>query len=606
MAAPRAVLGLSAHFHDSAAAMVVGEEVLAAAQEERFSRIRHDRAFPRAAVDYCLEEAGRSLADLDAVAYYERPDLKARRVAATWWMTAPRGIRTFRRTAADWWGWKRDVGAIVEAGLGRSRGELPPVVAVSHHESHAASAYLPSPFEDAAVVCVDGVGEWATTTIWHGRSGRLRPVAVQDFPHSLGLLYSAFTHFCGFRVDSGEYKLMGLAPYGVPRYAGLIRERLIDLRPDGSFRLDVRRFDFPFGERMTGPAFAAALGVGEPRLPESPLTERECDLAASVQQVLEEAMVAIARTAVRLTGERRLCLAGGVALNCVANAAVLAAGDVQELWVQPAAGDAGGALGAALLVAGPEADRTGARDRMRGALLGPDHDAEVPSFVASRALPARACGEELFDVVADALAAGQVVGWSRGRMEFGPRALGSRSILADPRRADMQRLVNLKVKFRESFRPFAPAVLAEHAADWFDLTQESPYMLLTAQVAASRRRPVPPGTEPGLGGLHVPRSEVPAVTHVDGSARVQTVSAARHPDLHALLERFHARTGCPVLVNTSFNVRGEPIVRTPEEAYTCFMRTGLDLLVLGDHVLRKDEQPAWHEARSWRETIPWD
>ncbi|SOE10594.1 carbamoyltransferase [Streptomyces sp. 2323.1] len=609
------VLGISAYYHDSAAAVVAGGTPLAAAQEERFTRRRHDPGFPAHAVACCLREAGLRLDELAAVAFYEDPALKFRRVLATWLATAPHGLPVFRRAFPQWAGWKRraldDVRAQLRA-LAPGQ-QLPPVVAHRHHASHAASAFFPSPYPSAAVLCVDGVGEWATTTLWHGRGTELVPLAELRFPHSLGMLYSAFTYFCGFKVDSGEYKLMGLAPYGTPRYAPLIRERLIDVKPDGSFRLDLRHFTFQYGQTMVGRSFEE-LFDGPRRTPEGPLTEREFDLAASVQQVTEEVMLRLARTALERTGERRLCLAGGVALNCVANGRLLADGVCDELWVQPAAGDAGGALGAALA----ESHRRGAprphvgrgTDAMAGALLGPGcSDRETEEFLTRAGYPAARLPErELVDRVSAELADGKVVGWFQGRMEFGPRALGNRSILADPRDPAMQSTLNLKTKFRESFRPFAPAVLAEDAKDWFYLPQESPYMLLTAQVAAAQRRECGAAADgaTGLDLLRVPRSTIPAVTHVDGSARVQTVSAERHPRFHALLTAFRDRTGCPVLVNTSFNVRGEPIVHDAEEAYACFMRTRIDLLVLGDFLLDKRDQPEWREEGDWRAAIPMD
>ncbi|MFF9120564.1 carbamoyltransferase [Streptomyces massasporeus] len=611
----RPVLGISAYYHDSAAAVVAGGVPLVAAQEERFTRRRHDASFPAHAVASCLREAGLRLDDLAAVAFYEDPALKFRRVLATWLATAPRGYPVFRRAWPEWTGWKRRAVDDVRARLGElARGRpLPPVVAHRHHASHAASAFFPSPFSSAAVLCVDGVGEWETTTLWHGRDTELVPLAQQSFPHSLGMLYSAFTYYCGFKVDSGEYKLMGLAPYGTPRYAPLIRERLIDVKPDGSFRLDLGYFTFQYGLAMVGRAFEELFG-GPRRNPEGPLTEREFDLAASVQQVTEEVLRRLARTVLERTGERRLCLAGGVALNCVANGRILTDGVCDELWVQPAAGDAGGALGAALAEShhrgAPRAHVGSGRDAMAGALLGPAcSDREIEDFLADGGYPAVRLPERaLVERVAAELAAGRVVGWCQGRMEFGPRALGNRSILADPRDPLMQSALNLKIKFRESFRPFAPAVLAEDAKDWFELPQESPYMLLTAQVAAARRQECgqPPQGASGLELLRVPRSTIPAVTHVDGSARVQTVTAEHNPRFHALLTAFREKTGCPVLVNTSFNVRGEPIVRDAREAYACFMRTRIDLLVLGDFLLDKRDQPEWREEGDWRAAIPMD
>ncbi|WP_416482793.1 carbamoyltransferase [Streptomyces sp. CL12] len=609
------VLGISAYYHDSAAALVAEGVPLAAAQEERFTRRRHDPGFPAHAVLSCLRQTGLRLDELAAVAFYEDPALKFRRVLATWLATAPHGYPVFRRAFPQWAGQKRraldDVRARLRALAPGQR--LPPLVAHRHHASHAASAFYPSPYPSAAVLCVDGVGEWTTTSLWHGRDTGLVPLAELRFPHSLGMLYSAFTYFCGFTVDSGEYKLMGLAPYGTPRYAPLIRQRLIDVKPDGSFRLDLRYFTFQYGRTMVGRAFEELFN-GPRRTPEGPLTEREFDLAASVQQVTEEVLLRLARTALRRTGERRLCLAGGVALNCVANGRLLADGGCEQIWVQPAAGDAGGALGAALAEShgrgAPRAHVRRGTDAMAGALLGPGYgDREIERFLEQGGYPAvRLSERELVERVAAELAGGRVVGWFQGRMEFGPRALGNRSILADPRDPAMQSTLNLRTKFRESFRPFAPAVLAEDAKDWFDLPQESPYMLLTAQVAAARRRECSAAAEQltGLDLLRVPRSTVPAVTHVDGSARVQTVTAEHNPRFHALLTAFRDRTGCPVLVNTSFNVRGEPIVRDPAEAYACFMRTRIDLLVLGDRLLEKRDQPGWEEEGDWRATIPRD
>ncbi|MER5631647.1 carbamoyltransferase family protein [Streptomyces nitrosporeus] len=613
---PDLVLGLSAYYHDSSAALVADGVPVAAAQEERFSRIRHDPGFPSHAVRYCLDEAGATLDDVSAVSYYEDPELKFRRVLATYLGAAPRGHAAFRRSLPQWLSWKRTTTTTVRRELeALGLGRVPEVQPRRHHESHAASAFFPSPYESAAVLCVDGVGEWATTTLWHGRGTALEPLMELRFPHSLGLLYSAFTYFCGFKVDSGEYKVMGLAPYGTPRYADLIRSTLIDVKEDGSFRLDMRYFSYLAGEVMTGPAFEKLFG-GPRRTPESPLTQREFDLAASVQAVTEEVVLKLARTARERTGERHLCLAGGVALNCVANGRIIEAGVFDEVWIQPAAGDAGGALGSALTVAlARGADRghlgTG-RDAMSGSLLGPAFtDEEIRTYLdGAGAVHTKAATDgELAATVAGRLAEGAVVGWFQGRMEFGPRALGARSILGDPRDPAMQSAMNLKIKFRESFRPFAPSVRAEDAKDWFELGQDSPYMLVVAPVAPSRRIEPPArddGRPEGLGLLQVQRSTVPAVTHVDHSARVQTVDAAASPVYHRLLTAFKERTGCPILVNTSFNVRGEPIVHTPEDAYTCFMRTGIDVLVLGNHVLEKKDQPAWEEERDWRDAIPLD
>lgn len=607
------VLGISAFYHDSAAALVSGGELVAAAQEERFTRVRHDPSFPARAVAYCLREAGVGLGDVSAVAYYEDPALKFRRVLATYLGAAPYGHAAFRDTLPSWLSWKLPMARTLRRALAAlESGPVPEIHLRRHHESHAASAFLPSPYESAAVLCVDGVGEWATTTLWHGRGTALTQLAELRFPHSLGLLYSAFTYFCGFKVDSGEYKLMGLAPYGQPRYADLIRERLIDVKPDGSFRLNLRYFAYLRGQVMTGRAFEE-LFDGPRRTPESPLTEREFDLAASVQAVTEDVMVRLARTARERTGESRLCLAGGVALNCVANGKVIEDGAFDEIWVQPAAGDAGGSLGAALAVT---ADRGatrphagGGRDAMRGALLGPAYsDEEIAACLDSQgAVYTRLDPDELDRQVVAELAEGKIAGWFQGRMEFGPRALGARSIIGDPRDPGMQSAMNLKIKFRESFRPFAPSVLASDVKDYFELNQSSPYMLVVAKVAAAQRL-TDDGADHarGLDLLGVRRSTIPAVTHVDSSARVQTVSEDDNPRYHRLLTAFKEKTGCPVLVNTSFNVRGEPIVNTPQDAYTCFMRTHVDLLAIGGFLLRKEDQPAWRESADWREEIPLD
>jgi carbamoyltransferase len=607
------VLGISAYYHDSAAALVADGVPVAAAQEERFSRRRHDAAFPEQAVRYCLREAGAELGDVAAIGYYEDPALKFRRVMATYIGAAPWGYRVFRDTLPEWLSSKSRVAARVRQELtGLGLGPVPRIEYRQHHESHAMSAFVASPYPSSAVLCVDGVGDWATTTIWHGMGSGLRKVAEIRFPHSLGLLYSAFTYFCGFKVDSGEYKLMGLAPYGTPRYADLIREKLIDVKPDGSFRLDLRHFEYLRGQVMTGRAFEK-LFDGPRRLPESPLTAREFDLAASVQKVVEEVLVTLARTSRRLTGERTLCLAGGVALNCVANGKISREAGFDELWIQPAAGDAGGALGAAMAVAmergATRCRREDGRDAMSGALLGPAFsDAEIGAYLDSHAIPYEYLGPDgIVERVAEALAAKKIVGWFQGRMEFGPRALGARSILGDPRDPEMQTVMNLKIKFRESFRPFAPAVLADEAKDYFDLNQASPYMLLVAPIAqAQRLTGIDTADLTGLDLLRAPRSVIPAVTHVDSSARVQTVDGAANPLFHRLLTAFDALTGCPVLVNTSFNVRGEPIVHSPGDAYACFMRTNIDLLALGGYLLVKDGQPQWRDAADWRAEIPLD
>ncbi len=606
------VLGLSAFYHDSAAALVADGVPVVALQEERFSRRRHDPSFPRRAVSACLDYLGVSLDDIAAVAYYEDPRIKFRRILASYATAGPSAGPSFGQTMAEWIPHKLRLARQIERDLAAlGRGKAPPIVYQQHHHSHAASAFLPSPYESAAVLCVDGVGEWATTTIWHGRGTVLEPVAEIRFPHSLGLLYSAFTHFCGFKVDSGEYKLMGLAPYGQPVYADLIREELIDVKPDGSFRLHVDNFEFLAGRQMTGPAFERLFGV--PRRPaESPLLDHHFDLAASIQGVTEDVVVRLARTARAITGERALCLAGGVALNCVANGRLLRENAVDDLWVQPAAGDAGGALGAAMSLAVERgAGRPhvlAERDAMAGSFLGHAWDDEQirAALDRHRAVYTVVNNDELAEVVAHHLADGKVVAWFQGRMEFGPRALGARSILADPRDPQMQRQMNLKVKRRESFRPFAPAVLVERVHEYFELNRPSPYMLFVARLAEAQRLHSTTAGATGIDLLNVRRSTIPAVTHVDCSARVQTVSESDNRPFHHLLSAFDKITGCPVLVNTSFNVRGEPIVNTPQEAYACFMRSGIDNLAIGHFVLEKAEQPAWRERTDWPATIPPD
>jgi carbamoyltransferase len=592
-------LGLSAYYHDSAAALVVDGRIVAAAQEERFTRCKHDARFPANAARFCLESGGLALADLDAMVFYDKPFLKFERLLETYLANAPRGLRSFVAAMPIWLKEKLFLKSELRRELRSLAGgsALPGLLFSEHHLSHAASAFYPSPFPSAAVLCLDGVGEWATTSAWHGRDTRLQPLWEQQFPHSLGLLYSAFTYFTGFKVNSGEYKMMGLAPYGEPRYVDAILGHLLDLKPDGTFRLDMRYFDFATGLRMTGERFER-LFDGPPRRPEDPPDQRTMDIASSIQRVTEEVVLRLARTLRRETGERHLCLAGGVALNCVSNAVVLRESGFDDLWVQPAAGDAGGAVGAALV--GWHGAANGARvlaspDSMQGAYLGPEvTDDEAERFLVAEGIPhVRLARPELTEQVAGLLAAGKVVGWMQGRMEFGPRALGNRSILADPRSPAMQRELNLKIKFRESFRPFAPSALAERAGEFFDLDRPSPYMLLVAGV----RNGTSPATGSGLRGLERLRAiggPLPAITHVDGSARLQTVHENTNPAFHALIEAFGRRTGVPVLVNTSFNVRGEPIVCTPADAYRCFMGTAMDVLVIGPCLLLKEQQPAGH------------
>ncbi len=585
-----AILGISAFYHDSAAALVVDGRIVAAAQEERFTRRKHDAGFPRHAVDYCLRTAGLTAAQLDHVAFYEKPMLKFERLLETYLAFAPAGLTSFFQAAPQWVHEKLQLPRKMNEGLGGAYRR--PYVFMEHHEAHAASAFFPSPFPEAALLTIDGVGEWATASLGTGRGHRIELTHELHFPHSLGLLYSAFTYFCGFKVNSGEYKLMGLAPYGTPRFADLILEHLVELRPDGSFRLALDYFDYCAGLTMTSKKFDRLFG-GPPRRPEAPLTARELDLAASIQQVTEEIMLRMARQLHAQTGLKNLCLAGGVALNCVGNGRLLREGPFEKIWIQPAAGDAGGALGAALFVWHQLLERPrepGVPDGQRGSLLGPDcADAEA-ELKARGAVYARAADETaLCEETARLIATSKVVGWVQGRMEYGPRALGGRSILGDARNPAMQSVMNRKIKFRESFRPFAPIVLLENAAEYFEVPPgtESPYMLMVAPVQPAQRQPAA-----GVRRVGEVRSSIPAVTHVDYSARLQTVDEVRNPRLHRLLQAFHRQTGCPVLINTSFNVRSEPIVCTAADAYRCFMATDMDALVIGDFILRKEEQPA--------------
>jgi carbamoyltransferase len=594
-----AILGISAFYHDSASALVVDGQVIAAAQEERFSRKKHDPAFPSKAVAWCLESAGLTPAQLDYVAFYDKPLVKFERLLETYLAFAPRGLRSFSRAIPVWLKDKLHTRRNIRNGLGKTC--RAPLVFTDHHESHAASAFFPSPYERAAILTLDGVGEWSTATTGVGEGRTIRLDRHLTFPHSLGLLYSAFTYYCGFKVNSGEYKLMGLAPYGKPIYREAIEKHLIDLKPDGSLWLDMAYFDYCHGWTMTSKRFDRLFG-GPPRPPESEILQRHMDLAASIQAVTEEVVLQMGRDLHARTGLDNLVLAGGVALNCVANGRLLREGPFRSIWVQPAAGDAGGALGAALFVWHQlleNAREPSVPDGQHGSLLGPSFDnSAIERFLHSvEAVPERFDDEAaLFEHVAGLLAEGKTVGWFQGRMEFGPRALGARSILGDPRSPTMQATMNLKIKARESFRPFAPSVLAEHAHEWFDLESgyESPYMLIVAPVRESQRVAIAPEdravmeTDPDLRRrVNVVRSTVPAITHVDQSARVQTVDETRNPRFYRLLKAFYERTNCPVLVNTSFNVRGEPIVCTPEEAYRCFQATEMDALVLEDFVVTK-------------------
>ncbi|HEY1261299.1 MAG TPA: carbamoyltransferase [Stellaceae bacterium] len=594
------VLGISAFYHDSAAALVEDGRIVAAAQEERFTRKKYDSRYPANAIAYCLAEAGISLDEVDRVAFYDKPFLKFDRLLETYLAFAPRGFRSFRTAMPLWLKdklfQKRRLGEKLRAAAPDFDWQHR-LLFSEHHLSHAASAFFPSPFEDAVVLTMDGVGEWATTSAGMGSGNRITLLKEIHFPHSLGLLYSAFTYFTGFRVNSGEYKVMGLAPYGEPRFARIILDHLIDLKPDGSFRLNQEYFDYCTGLRMTNERFAELFGVPA-RNPEVWLEQVHMDLAASIQQVTEEVVLRLTRSLAAETGARNLCLAGGVALNCVANGRVLRDGRFENIWVQPAAGDAGGSLGAALaayhLELGHPRHLSNELDGMSGSYLGPafDDDEIRRRLMAVGARFGELCEGEVIDRTAAALAEDNAVGWFQGRMEFGPRALGSRSILGDPRSPTMQRTLNLKVKYRESFRPFAPSVLREDVSEWFELDADSPYMLMVADVVEDRRRAMTEAERRlfGIDKLNVPRSQIPAVTHVDYSARIQTVHRETNPRYHALLTRFKALTGCPVLVNTSFNVRGEPIVCTPEAAFRCFMGSEIDVLVVGNCYLRKEEQ----------------
>ena len=627
MSEPLRVLGLSAYYHDAAACLVVDGTIVAAAQEERFTRRKHDASFPSHAVGYCLKEAGLAIDDIDIAGFYEKPLVKFGRLLESYLAVAPRGLHSYLMAMPQWLTTKLWLADGIRRELGREDIKL---LFGDHHESHAASAFYPSPFEEAAILTMDGVGEWATSSIGLGRGAALEMLQQQRFPHSVGLLYSAFTYFTGFRVNSGEYKVMGLAPYGAPRYVSAIRDHVVDIHDDGSIHLNLDYFEFVHGLTMTGRGFER-LFEGPARKPEAPLTQRELDLARSIQDVTEEIMLRMARTAHRLTGSKNLCLAGGVALNCVGNGRIEREGPFEEIWIQPAAGDAGGALGVALSITHHHAalprlsaETAGAwtprarstepvppfADAMHGTLLGPSFsDDEIAEWIEHAGCSAdRVPRGALAQRVARLLADGLVVGLVQGRMEFGPRALGARSILGDARSPQMQSVMNLKIKFRESFRPFAPAVLREHVSDWFELDRDSPYMLLVADVVESRRIAMTAEQQAlwGIEKLNVPRSSIPAVTHVDYSARVQTVRREANPLFYDIMAAFYELTGCPVIVNTSFNVRGEPIVCTPDDAYRCFMRTAMDALVLESFVLLKDAQPAVDMSTEWQQEFALD
>ncbi|OCQ91673.1 hypothetical protein BCD67_09200 [Oscillatoriales cyanobacterium USR001] len=644
------ILGISAYYHDSAAALISNGEIIAAAQEERFSRKKHDARFPENAIAYCLKQAKLELREIDRIVFYDKPLVKFERLLETYLSYAPQGFRSFLAAMPVWLKEKLYLKTLLRKELAAMAGcktsVLPTLLFTEHHQAHAASAFFPSPFQKAAVLCLDGVGEWATTSVWWGDGNSLTPQWEIDFPHSLGLLYSAFTYYTGFKVNSGEYKLMGLAPYGEPKYVDKILTHLLDLKDDGTFRLNMTYFNYATGLTMTNQKFDELFG-GPPRKAEGKLTQREMDIAASIQVVTEEVVLRLSRTVQKELNADYLCLAGGVALNCVANGRILREGPFKDIWIQPAAGDAGGALGAALAVwyeyggqqrdvknwvvgdlsqeiaageienfsakaatATKSAVKLSCNDQMRGSYLGPRFsDAEILEYLDGiKASYQRLDDAELMPRLAEILDGGNVVGWFQGRMEFGPRALGGRSIIGDPRNTKMQSVMNLKIKYRESFRPFAPSVLAERVSDYFEIDHSSPYMLLVAPVKASLRIPMTAQQEQlfGIDKLNVPRSEIPAVTHVDYSARVQTVHKETNPRYYDLIYNFEQRTGCSVLVNTSFNVRGEPIVCTPEDAYRCFMRTEMDYLVLENFLLAKSEQIPWKQDDSWKNEFELD
>lgn len=603
------ILGISAFYHDSAACLISDGEIVAAAQEERFTRKKHDFDFPRNASAWCLRQAKIGINDVAYVVFYDKPLLKFERILQTYITTAPKGFSSYAKALPLWLKEKLWIPDTIKNELDY-KGE---VLFTEHHQSHAGSAFYPSPFAEAAILTIDGVGEWTTNSLGIGKGNEFSIIKDIKFPHSLGLLYSAFTYFTGFKVNSGEYKVMGLAPYGEPKYVQRIYDNLIDLKEDGSFHLNLKYFDYLSGLSMTNEHFAE-LFDGPRRKPETPLTQREMDLARSIQVVVEEAMLRQAHYLKTETGTENLCLAGGVALNCVGNGRVLREGPFRNMWIQPAAGDAGGALGAALCVwygyLGNKRSPNGRKDSQRNSLLGPAFAREevIEEVKPFNATYTELAEDALFDTVADLLAQEKVIGWFQGRMEFGPRALGNRSIIGDPRSKNMQSKMNLKIKFRESFRPFAPAVMAEHVAEYFDLDSESPYMLLVAPVCESRRIKMSKEQENlfGIAKLNVPRSDIPAVTHVDYSARIQTVEKEQHPVFYKLIDAFYRKTGCAVLVNTSFNVRGEPIVHSPSEAYTCFMRTEMDYLVVNNFLFKKEEQPKWQEKEVWQKKFELD
>ena len=615
------ILGISAYYHDSAAALVSDGIIVAAAQEERFTRKKHDPGFPTEAVKYVLQEAGITMAEVDHVVFYDKPLIKFERLLETYLSYAPSGFRSFLASMPVWLKEKlflkkllRDEIAAISGDTDNKNAPRIQLLFTEHHRSHAASAFFPSPYDSAAVLCMDGVGEWATTSVWTGEGNKMKAEWEIDFPHSMGLLYSAFTYYTGFKVNSGEYKLMGLAPYGEPKYVDLILDNLLSLKEDGTFRMDMKYFNYANGLTMTSKAFDELFGA-PPRQPESEISQKEMDLAASIQKVTEEVVLRIANTIHKETGQKNLCLAGGVALNCVANGELLRNGPFENIWVQPAAGDAGGALGAALSIwheylDNPRTVSKDTMDNMRGSYLGPQFSAEEirPALDEAGAVYEELEQGELMSRLADILADGNVVGWFQGRMEFGPRALGGRSIIGDPRNQKMQSTMNLKIKYRESFRPFAPSVLADRVHEYFEHEVESPYMLMVAPVKEDKRIDTAEQEKTlfGIDKLLVPRSELPAITHVDYSARIQTVHEETNPKYHALIKAFDEKTGCPVIVNTSFNVRGEPIVHTPEDAYRCFMRTEMDYLVVENFLMAKPAQPEIERDESWMQEFELD
>jgi carbamoyltransferase len=602
------IIGISCFYHDSAACILSDGNIVAAVQEERFTRKKHDPRFPKHAVTYCLKEAGIGIADVDYFVFYDKPFLTFDRLLMSYLSIAPKGLRSWLESMPLWLGFKLHMPKIIK----KETGYEGAVLYTEHHEAHAASAFYMSPFNEAAIVTVDGVGEWATASYGFGKGNQITLLKELHFPDSIGLLYSAFTYFTGFRVNSGEYKLMGLAPYGEPRFKDLILDKLVDLKEDGSIRLNLAYFDFLGGLRMTNRYFAKLFG-GPRRKPETKISQREMDIAASIQAVVEECLLKIATHVKYETNQKNLCLAGGVALNCVANGRILRRGLFEDIWIQPAAGDAGGALGAALSVwhrylENERPDPAGF-DRQKGSYLGPEYSDEyVRAFLEKNGYPYRILnGNQRARFIAEQIAGGKIVGYMAGRMEFGPRALGARSILGDPRREDTQTVMNLKIKYRESFRPFAPSVLEEKASDYFDIDRPSPYMLLVANVKKNKQLPQPARDGMSmLERLKVKRSSIPAVTHLDYSARLQTVNKKDKPDYHEVISEFEKVTDCPVIVNTSFNVRGEPIICTPEDAYRCFMRTEMDLLVIENCVLSKEEQPKWKEKGDWQSELELD